>query len=495
MLFSFDFYMFRIWLHRQVMASVARMSLGSGKPPNILVLGEDCESWKKVLSGLVNLKQYLVYTTTSEELSSNIWVANCSLLLISTLKPQSHKVHQLKYNLANYLDGGGRIILCHSSTSPQSISSLIDVEVKDETVSVSNQTGYRLLKSNVAVFESGASSAKREVLKKCLEELNISCETEPPEEPKKTVGYLITNMSQAELSKKFRPKAANEVYILSDSTRVQLNATPVIRGAPDPPKFNTKEYFAHLQTKHLGKTLLYTENVSTTMVSIKTIELIHGAVAVATRQLNAVARGRNSWISPKGCAMFSLSLKITRESPLGGRLPLLQHMIALSIVKAIRGVYPQLEVAIKWPNDVYFKRNVKLGGILCTSTLHEGEFLCHAGCGVNISNSKPTVSVNDLAQSSVLSVERFIAGTLTELEKVLEMHELRPDEVLREYHRYWLHSEETVRVKVDDRCEDIVIKGIDEFGFLVAKRRNGLELKLQPDGNSFDLIQGLITTK
>ena len=37
--------------------------------------------------------------------------------------------------------------------------------------------------------------------------------------------------------------------------------------------------------------------------------------------------------------------------------------------------------------------------------------------------------------------------------------------------------------------------GIDEFGYLRVKCTSGEELSLQPDGNSFDIMKGLIAMK
>lgn len=48
-----------------------------------------------------------------------------------------------------------------------------------------------------------------------------------------------------------------------------------------------------------------------------------------------LGRGGNKWLSPNGCAMFSIQLHIPLESKLGQRLALLQHVIALSIVSGI----------------------------------------------------------------------------------------------------------------------------------------------------------------
>lgn len=41
----------------------------------------------------------------------------------------------------------------------------------------------------------------------------------------------------------------------------------------------------------------------------------------------------------------------------------------------------------------------------------------------------------------------------------------------------------------------VTIMGIDEFGFLKVKERSGNIFTVQPDGNSFDMMEGLIAPK
>ncbi len=66
------------------------------------------------------------------------------------------------------------------------------------------------------------------------------------------------------------------------------------------------------------------------------------------------------------------------------------------------------------------------------------------------------------------------------------------------YHRSYLHtlySGSVVRLGNYGDAE-AVITGIDQYGYLLVRRReDGHELSLQPDGNSFDIMRGLIAMK
>lgn len=51
------------------------------------------------------------------------------------------------------------------------------------------------------------------------------------------------------------------------------------------------------------------------------------------------------WLSPPGCAMFSLQLHIPMSSMLGQRLPIVQHLVAIAVVSAILSL-PGYEVSV-----------------------------------------------------------------------------------------------------------------------------------------------------
>lgn len=134
--------------------------------------------------------------------------------------------------------------------------------------------------------------------------------------------------------------------------------------------------------------------------------LEHGIVAISRQQTAGVGRGGNAWISPDGCAMFSIQLHIPLSSPLGQKLSLLQHIIALSIVSAIRSqpLYEvwkdncrslfykyhlitifcyfhlqNLNLGLKWPNDIYASGQAKIGGLIITSSISKDVAVCNAG--------------------------------------------------------------------------------------------------------------------
>jgi len=90
---------------------------------------------------------------------------------------------------------------------------------------------------------------------------------------------------------------------------------------------------------------------------INNLELIHGLAVLPVQQTSGVGRRNNQvstleasrfkfllksslcafqWLSPPGCAMFSLQLHLTMDSALSSRLPLLQHLVGTAIVNSLR---------------------------------------------------------------------------------------------------------------------------------------------------------------
>ena len=91
--------------------------------------------------------------------------------------------------------------------------------------------------------------------------------------------------------------------------------------------------------------------------------------------------------------------------------------------------------------------------------------------------------------------------TLNHLEGFLDSIEESGEDglshILDLYHRYWLHGEQEVSLK--DPGGSVtrgVVKSLDPEGFLAVQLiPDGKIVSVHPDGNSFDMMQGLIQPK
>ncbi|XP_050672410.1 biotin--protein ligase isoform X2 [Leptidea sinapis] len=271
-----------------------------------------------------------------------------------------------------------------------------------------------------------------------------------------------------------------------------------------PDNFSTVEYFDNLTSSILGRVIIYSD-VMTSTQAVLNDRLSSGVGAVCRRQTAGRGRGGNLWISPLGQAIISLQVwcKMTPT------VPLVQHASALAAVRALRchPDYHHFDIRIKWPNDIYYGRDVKLGGTVTEANCFGDDVIINIGTGVNISNSVPTTCVNDIIKEynikrgtslAPISIEKFLARYCSELEALLDY--LTQDGgvqvFLEQYYEYWLHTGEEIRVQVagEDTPVSGVISGVDECGWLVVRSDAG-HVRVTPDGNTFDIMRGLIAPK
>lgn len=280
--------------------------------------------------------------------------------------------------------------------------------------------------------------------------------------------------------------------------------------SPCPKHFSMKIYDMNLKTTLLGRTVLYAEVASSTMDLLEGLNLRIpsdvGLIAVAARQSQGRGRSKNGWLSPIGCAMFTVSVQVELGSWLGQRIPFLQHLAALAVVEAVRTLpgYEDIDLRLKWPNDIYYSSLIKLGGVLVTSTVLGSTFHLLIGCGFNVTNSNPTMCINDIIEQynrehscslQPLCCAQLIARAVSFLEGFISSFQREgPDAVLPTYYKRWLHSGTQVRLWNEDGPEAEVV-GLDQNGFLqVHSPQQGL-VSVEPDGNSFDMLKNLVVIK
>eukprot|EP00298_Acanthocystis_sp_HF-20_P009142 c18128_g3_i1.p1 GENE.c18128_g3_i1~~c18128_g3_i1.p1 ORF type:complete len:553 (+),score=251.48 c18128_g3_i1:584-2242(+) len=280
--------------------------------------------------------------------------------------------------------------------------------------------------------------------------------------------------------------------------------------------FDSSTYFNNLQTGTIGRYLLYSDVVESTQKFFDqnwgfTMSLPNGFLYTSRVQTSGKGRGNNVWISPKGQLCFSLVCHYTIGS---FPLPFIQYAMALAVVESVRSRpgYSDIDLRIKWPNDIYLGPNSspdgslqKIGGILITSSVQGKSFVLVIGVGVNVANDLPTTSINQAIRlhnqttgSSLkeLSFEEVLSEIMTQYENFFYI--LSTDGFFKGlsslFLKRWLHSNQKVSVVGLDG--DYEILGIDEDGYLKAKSlQNSQIISLQPDGNSFDMTKNLIQNK
>lgn len=286
------------------------------------------------------------------------------------------------------------------------------------------------------------------------------------------------------------------------------NLLPILTSAC-PLTFSTVKYFETLTTTSLGRLVIYCEVISSSMRVVGgNPPLVHGLVVIPTQQTHGQGRGGNVWLSPLGCAMFSIQLHFHLSSPLGQHLSFLQHLVAMAVVQAVVTLpgYNDIPLHLKWPNDIYIGSNLKIGGVVVEATTAGPQVIANVGCGVNLSNSNPTGCLNDAIRqynqehnTELAEFERevFLARVFNALEELINTFQNQgPAAVQHTYYKYWLHSNAVVTVQSEHRhTQSAEVVGVDSYGFLQARLSSGETITLQPDGNSFDMMEGLVYSK
>ena len=133
---------------------------------------------------------------------------------------------------------------------------------------------------------------------------------------------------------------------------------------------------------------------STNDTAIENSPNFKGEHFIISAQMQTNARGRlgRTWQSLKGNLFASLGLPLN-EIPLNT----LPFILSLSLLKAIKSINPNINITLKWPNDVLIDGK-KISGILIEST----DYHTIAGIGVNIKTSPqnnhisyPATNLND----------------------------------------------------------------------------------------------------
>uniref|UniRef100_A0A182FRS5 Biotin protein ligase C-terminal domain-containing protein n=1 Tax=Anopheles albimanus TaxID=7167 RepID=A0A182FRS5_ANOAL len=166
-----------------------------------------------------------------------------------------------------------------------------------------------------------------------------------------------------------------------------------------------------------------------------------------------------------------------------------------------------LNLGLKWPNDIYAYGTTKLGGSIFNTQVDSCSAVVNLGVGFNLSNSKPTLCLNDVIAHynakhctalALLSYEKTFALIFNKLEELYERVQRQGvEELQQEYYRHWLHQDAEISiVDADGASLQGTVVGIDEYGFLLVKKQpSGETVSVHPDGNSFDMMQGLIIPK
>ena len=237
---------------------------------------------------------------------------------------------------------------------------------------------------------------------------------------------------------------------------------------------------------------------STNSYALKHInDLEHLDIILARTQTAGKGRNNNHWVSPEGnlCASIIFKEEINQfHIPFLISLAIKNAIDTLNIVKENSANNKDIEVCLKWPNDIYFfdqdfKVYKKLAGIL--SEKQNNNIVI--GIGLNIKNSPklakyPTISLKDLIINT--KPKDLIKLILEDFVKYLTVYK---EKGFKEIKKTWLesccHYNKPVQIDKDTG----IFRGVDENGFALLESYSGITRSNIEEKKTKTIMAGSLT--
>lgn len=238
--------------------------------------------------------------------------------------------------------------------------------------------------------------------------------------------------------------------------------------------FNIEEFDIKLDTEVIGRNFIYSDEVeSTNSVLLSSKEFNqHGTVLLGEFQTKGRGRKERLWVSNAGQNLtFSILLKSDFKEH---KINLVNLGSSLVIAQALENLF-QLNVELKWPNDVLVEKK-KIAGILLEST-SKGSKINRVVIGIGINVNQPNFPGKfDIQPTSIrkefkelVSRERLLSEILNLFEDMLETWKKEPGKILNDWRNRCKMIGERIKIIDGDKQKSGVFNDIDEDGFLVLK--------------------------
>ena len=252
----------------------------------------------------------------------------------------------------------------------------------------------------------------------------------------------------------------------------------------DSPDVMTKEELESLmKTRWAGRNIVYFTETDSTNLRIKQLGdegAPEGTLAVADFQSAGRGRRGRSWDSPAGFSIYMSVLLRPRTAP--DRAPMLTLVMACSVAEGIMDC-EDLEVQIKWPNDIIINGR-KLVGIL-TEMSTQIDYINHVtvGVGINVNMTefpeeiRATATSLRLETGHVVRRAPLIAAVMARLEKNYEVFLQTEDMsgLMEKYSSLLINRGREVMVLSAKEQYRAYAVGINNTGELIVRREDGTE--------------------
>jgi BirA family biotin operon repressor/biotin-[acetyl-CoA-carboxylase] ligase len=253
-----------------------------------------------------------------------------------------------------------------------------------------------------------------------------------------------------------------------------------------PERLNVAELINGLQAKVMGRKLHVFEEVdSTQQVAHKLVSegAQEGTLVIAEAQTAGRGRMGRHWHSPRGKGIW-MSLVLTPKIPVF-YTPQLTLLAAVALCRSIRQIC-DVEIGIKWPNDLLIKGKKVSGILLETSGEDERVKYVVAGIGISANLLAADYPEDLLVKATSLAIElgheisreTIIATFLNEFEGLYELYYeqgFTPIRLLWEALSVSLYR--PIRIQITNGWVEGIAESIDDAGALTVVTSSGEKIK------------------
>ncbi len=199
----------------------------------------------------------------------------------------------------------------------------------------------------------------------------------------------------------------------------------------------------------------------------------HGLAIAALEQTAGKGQRGKSWQAQPGKNIaLSVIIKTDMLKP-AAQFPL-SMAVALAAYDFIKKYVPG-EIAIKWPNDIYW-RNRKTGGILIENVLSGSRWKwAVAGVGININQTRFNKNLPNAVSLRQITEREFDINKVIEelyekiMQRVNKLHEQPFEKLLKEYNSHLYCRNEKVKLKKGSLVFETVVGSVSAHGQLHTK--------------------------
>jgi BirA family biotin operon repressor/biotin-[acetyl-CoA-carboxylase] ligase len=250
--------------------------------------------------------------------------------------------------------------------------------------------------------------------------------------------------------------------------------------------FSKIEIESHIDTKWVGKNLVFHRETGSTNLDAKKLAdegAQSGTLVVADMQTAGRGRRGRDWVSPAGKDVYMTLLLRPECRP--ERASALTLVMALAVLEAVSD-FVDKPVGIKWPNDIVIN-NKKTCGILTEMSAElDGIHYVVIGVGINVNQTefadeiKPHATSMYIENGTKINRSKLVSRVMHYFEEDYEIFAKTWDltGLVDKYNKHLVNCGKEVRV-LDPKGEyDAYAEGINENGELIVKKNDSGETVL-----------------